>query len=627
MKYLRIGILLFGLACIIVPATNVSAATFNAGSIISDGIFTNKSSMSLGEVTNFINAKNAACTDGEAPCLKNFSENGKSAAQIIYDTSQTYSINPQVLLVTLQKETGLLTKSGPGLWRYRSAMGYGCFDSTPGVCESAYFGFTNQVTWAAKMFRAIMNASPTWSVNYVVGNNFIYWNPNKSCGGSTVNIENRATQALYNYTPYQPNSAALSAGYGEGDGCSSYGNRNFFNYFNDWFGSPTIDGRVYVDQIDSVSDIDGEPAKLGFRLNFRPNYPVTVLVNVSNSSIAGVVGGVDRITIQPDNWDKPEQNMITIYGKDDGSSSTKQIYLQTTEVASYDPRFDLLVGSDVGDPSIVVQGGDRVVYRLYSPTLNRHTYTSRFDEVNALISSGYVSEGTAFYACEAGEQNIGRISKSGISLMVDMGSSEYRSAITDGYRLDGSLFSSSALGDVQVYRLRNQTNDYLYTTSVAEKDAAVAQYGYTFEGATFAACQQRDQPIFRLVNNMNGNHFYTKNAAERDQAGASGFTSEGIAFYLPVSATNVPVYRLLSSNGKDHFYTTNVSEKSFALAAGYRDEGIGFYLPNDTSTGTIYRLYSASKSEHFYTFFKNERDSVINSGLYKDEGTAFLTRP
>src|SRR5699024_261440 len=37
--------------------------------------------------------------------------------------------------------------------------------------------------------------------------------------------------------PYQPNRAALNAGYGTGDGCSAYGNRNFYNYFTDWFGS------------------------------------------------------------------------------------------------------------------------------------------------------------------------------------------------------------------------------------------------------------------------------------------------------------------------------------------------------------------------------------------------------
>jgi hypothetical protein len=52
-----------------------------------------------------------------------------------------------------------------------------------------------------------------------------------------VYIQNQATANLYYYTPYQPNAASLRAGYGEGDGCSTYGNRNFYQYFNDWFGS------------------------------------------------------------------------------------------------------------------------------------------------------------------------------------------------------------------------------------------------------------------------------------------------------------------------------------------------------------------------------------------------------
>ena len=52
-----------------------------------------------------------------------------------------------------------------------------------------------------------------------------------------VFIQNQATANLYYYTPYQPNAAALRAGYGEGDGCSAYGNRNFYQYFTDWFGA------------------------------------------------------------------------------------------------------------------------------------------------------------------------------------------------------------------------------------------------------------------------------------------------------------------------------------------------------------------------------------------------------
>jgi len=43
---------------------------------------------------------------------------------------------------------------------------------------------------------------------------------------------------LYYYTPYVPNKAALDNLYGTGDACSAYGNRNFWRFYHDWFGSP-----------------------------------------------------------------------------------------------------------------------------------------------------------------------------------------------------------------------------------------------------------------------------------------------------------------------------------------------------------------------------------------------------
>jgi hypothetical protein len=53
-----------------------------------------------------------------------------------------------------------------------------------------------------------------------------------------VNIRSLATSALYRYTPYQPNAGALAAGYGTAY-CGAYGNRNFYLYFDDWFGGIT----------------------------------------------------------------------------------------------------------------------------------------------------------------------------------------------------------------------------------------------------------------------------------------------------------------------------------------------------------------------------------------------------
>ncbi|MGB4868185.1 MAG: VCBS repeat-containing protein [Candidatus Saccharimonas aalborgensis] len=253
--------------CLFGHTPPVNAATFDPGIIIDDAVFTNYTSMNVANIQSFLNSKVPSCdTNGTQPasdfgrpdlthaqyaalkgwqappytCLRDYTENGKSAAQVIYDVSQQYHINPQVFIVLLQKETGLVTDTWPLAWQYRTATGYGCPDSTPGVCDATYNGYTNQVSWAGRLYRSVLNQSPTWYSPYVKGWNYIQWSPTASCGGSMVNVLNWSTAALYDYTPYQPNAAALAAGYGRGDSCSAYGNRNFFLYFTEWFGDPTF---------------------------------------------------------------------------------------------------------------------------------------------------------------------------------------------------------------------------------------------------------------------------------------------------------------------------------------------------------------------------------------------------
>lgn len=213
-----------------------AAVPFNAGNIIDDATMMNKDSMSLSEIQRFLDAKGSSCSG--SLCLKNYTQGGRSAARIIYDVARAYNINPQVLIVTLQKEVGLVTSTSPQSWMYRTAMGFGCPDSTPGVCNSAYYGFTNQLKSAGNFFRAHLQNNPNWYKPHIPGWNNILYHPNASCGTKRVYIENRATSALYSYTPYTPNQAALDAGYGTGNSCSSYGNRNFNLFFRSWFGSP-----------------------------------------------------------------------------------------------------------------------------------------------------------------------------------------------------------------------------------------------------------------------------------------------------------------------------------------------------------------------------------------------------
>lgn len=241
-----------------------SLAEFDPGYIISDYQMGNYNSMSEAEIQAFLTAKNSCGNinhsyyqqltannpgviwhfdDGHFICLseERFGDgeaigSGETAAHIIWQAAQDYEINPQVLIVLLQKETSLITDPIPNNYDYRKATGYGCPDTA--ACSSEYYGFKNQVRNAAALFSTVLNGG--WT-NYPLGKNYIQYNPNASCGGSVVNIRSLATSALYRYTPYQPNEGAIAAGYGTAY-CGAYGNRNFYLYFEDWFGGITTDG-------------------------------------------------------------------------------------------------------------------------------------------------------------------------------------------------------------------------------------------------------------------------------------------------------------------------------------------------------------------------------------------------
>ncbi|MBR0242833.1 hypothetical protein IJQ51_02695 [Candidatus Saccharibacteria bacterium] len=235
-----------------------SLAKFDAGNIISDYQMGRYKAMTEAEIQKFLTSKNS-CDNKDEALYKSLSEKnpnikwhfedghfvclseelfgdgevigkGETAAHIIWQAAQDYKINPQVLLVLLQKETGLITDKIPNNSDYRKATGYGCPDTAP--CSEKYYGFKNQVRKAAALFAEVLGGG--WT-NYPLGKNYIQYNPSASCGGSVVEIKNLATSALYRYTPYQPNAAALAAGYGSAT-CGAYGNRNFYLYFQDWFG-------------------------------------------------------------------------------------------------------------------------------------------------------------------------------------------------------------------------------------------------------------------------------------------------------------------------------------------------------------------------------------------------------
>ncbi len=291
------SVFVISIAIFLVNRNNSSSAAdarhYNAGNIMSDFVMTNKNSMTEAQIQAFLNSKNS-CNDtniakaaqypqynyniknGKFVCMAQESFNGESAARIIWQAAQDYGINPQVLIVLLQKEQSLITDTWPNNIQYRSATGYGCPDTAD--CDGKYYGFKNQVRNAANFFRAYQTGNTSWYKLVWPGDKYtgtwqpfhydVRLHPNAGCGTIRTFIENRATASLYSYTPYRPNQAALNAQNGTGDGCSSYGNRNFWLYFSDWFGNtqtlaiqPTVEERYVA--LGGLGSYLGRPTTLG----------------------------------------------------------------------------------------------------------------------------------------------------------------------------------------------------------------------------------------------------------------------------------------------------------------------------------------------------------------------------
>lgn len=228
-----------------------AANSFEAGNLVSDVVFTANDTMTASDIQAFLEAKGSVLTKVSSSQLGD-GAGGRNAAQIIFDatrgsrtdfaTSEGFgvshplviSLNPQVVLVTLQKEQSLITGiydpgSATTTTALRSAMGMGCPDG--GGCSDAYTGFTNQIIYgvAQLMKNYIISSRSCLDYNnrvvsncYKAGVTYNFSNttgpPNNAAPNQDVTIGGAATAALYMYTPHVYN-----------------GNYNFWYYLNLWF--------------------------------------------------------------------------------------------------------------------------------------------------------------------------------------------------------------------------------------------------------------------------------------------------------------------------------------------------------------------------------------------------------
>jgi putative cell wall-binding protein len=262
-----------GLLIVVVPvppsASALDGNDFDPGYIISDSQFYDSDALSESQIQTFLDAKGpVSCNTPAHPgytCLYDLSfptftkvanpmcgqytgAASETVARIISKVSAACGISPKVLLVMLQKEQGLITDTWPTTSQLATAMGAGCPDTA--ACDPAQKGFFQQVYLAAYyMIRYGMPPgtgpgtpyTSDYGSRYPLGqpSQVLYQANKPECGSRTVVVRNQPTASLYWYTPYTPNAAALANLNGLGDGCSAYGNRNFWVYFNNWFGNPT----------------------------------------------------------------------------------------------------------------------------------------------------------------------------------------------------------------------------------------------------------------------------------------------------------------------------------------------------------------------------------------------------
>lgn len=246
---------IFSASHVLAIDTSVSAflSSGSQNNVLSNDSFIDIGSMDVAAIQAFLVANNSYLKDYTDPSATGAN---RSAAQIIYDashglydaaigtakgisiTAQTGTISPRVILVYLQKEQSLITRTTRNDTALDRAMGYMCPDGSG--CDPDYAGFAMQVGWGAWQLRynyeASKNGIDWWNTNYGAGASSIcYVGQVKTfsdyTGSYDITLSNSATASVYRYTPHVFDSAY-----------------NAWSLFNSWFpASPPSDGDVEGD--------------------------------------------------------------------------------------------------------------------------------------------------------------------------------------------------------------------------------------------------------------------------------------------------------------------------------------------------------------------------------------------
>lgn len=268
---------------------------FDPNFIIGDADILNSGAMSYEDVVNFLAEKNSFLSTYST---KNADGKIQTAAQIIYNAAannydcsganlsdtpsklerqlkcKPISLNPKFLIVLLQKEQSLIEDRTPRQSQLDWATGYGCPDG--GGCNDRWKGFGKQVNSAALQFIEYMNAPHRYT--YKPGNLYKFTNSHmpEDKRSNLVRPANRATAALYNYTPHVYN-----------------GNFNFFNIWNRYFSRDLLEGTLV--QVEGEAGVwlikDGKRHPFLSRSALTSRFDENKILRVQSVDLASYVKG------------------------------------------------------------------------------------------------------------------------------------------------------------------------------------------------------------------------------------------------------------------------------------------------------------------------------------------------
>ena len=406
------------LLALFISLAPAEASAFSPTRLMDDGVFDNSTTMNSAQIQSMFDGTDGKLASGST-CLKayqtpnfrydgtlwhygditttdvndpnyprrwmpSFGPNMIPASQAIAQASQQWSLNPQVLIATLEKEESLISGTSCDVWRYNSALGYGCPDS--GGCNPKYAGFSRQVLWGSWQLkfskeRALGNVA--WDgdgdITYV---GFMTQGTFRRCSTCTANyydggavldgqrlvLETATTASLYTYTPHLGQS--------------------FPGLFEKWFGSVlTVCGanEVPLPQVQRLynprtfenfytayqCEANAVISKLGFEA-------AGAVFNISSSALPNATP-VYRL------YDARHRTHLWTASGDDITFAVRTLGFQIDGLAFWMA------------PS--TSSNIFPVTRLYNPITFHHFWTLSKNEADAVIrNAGYRAEGVGFYS-------------------------------------------------------------------------------------------------------------------------------------------------------------------------------------------------------------------------------------